>query len=52
MRDVDALLDAEDPAWPWILQEVSRSGVPVELGLPDPGLGGFRNALLSGRRVR
>ncbi|WP_329126530.1 DUF2625 family protein [Streptomyces sp. NBC_01465] len=39
MREVDELINVEDPAWPLLLQELSGSDVPVEV-LPGDGEAG------------
>ncbi|MER7866983.1 DUF2625 family protein [Streptomyces cellulosae] len=31
MREVDELLNVDDPAWPLLLQELSGTDVPVEV---------------------
>ncbi|CAL9316805.1 DUF2625 family protein [Streptomyces sp. SudanB52_2052] len=39
MREVDELINVDDPAWPLLLQELSGADVPVEVLPGDPGAG-------------
>ncbi|MEU9713997.1 DUF2625 domain-containing protein [Streptomyces sp. NPDC047976] len=51
MREVHELVDVDDPAWPVLLEELSGSGVPVEVlpGDAEAGRAGLRQLQVSAR---
>jgi hypothetical protein len=51
MREVNELISVDDPAWPLLLQELSGTGVPVEVlpGDPDKGRASLLQLQVSAR---